>query len=558
MILDRSQSKHHNLATVLLWHSLIVGVSLLHFVIRDGAGLVNDSFAYIQAAQNLHAGKGLTTFDGDGQLEPLTQFSPLVSITLAVVLSADLHLEQASIMMLSACHLATLILLYLMLRRCPLDPRAQDPSTRWLCLGGLLALSINRAGVEVFSFVLSEPLSLFGTSLALAGLSKYLDLARVSDRTWSRALASVLTGVGVAIALASRYAGVALLAAVGLVWLIHQLRISRETSPTHLSMGPRPRWSGKLIDATLIFAPAIATGIAMFAHNRAAGEVGGGRSFGFHPPGLESLEQFLEAAIRWTIGEASTIPLLVGLAFAMIAIVLQTRLHGQSPAQHESKPITTAPGSPAHHIRFVVVTFMLCYVVFIIIAHTFLDGYIPFDLRIFAPAFMCVPVLACAWLAIVSSPAGLRLRRWALVFLAFCIGSQCVSATRWALRAPVDRLGYASQIWRESETMQFIRTRPESEVIYSHQPNAIYLCTGRLARPVPTVFNMLSKRPAEGYVNQLRAMREVLHEKPGVIVYFNRSRSRSRVPADKLASDLPMRLLHQFEDGTVYVISPKD
>jgi hypothetical protein len=53
-------------------------------------------------------------------------------------------------------------------------------------------------------------------------------------------------------------------------------------------------------------------------------------------------------------------------------------------------------------------------------------------------------------------------------------------------------------------------------------------------------------------------MRDALRAHPGVIVYFDRSRSRSRVPAEKLATDLPMRVLHQFEDGTVYIIDTKD
>lgn len=554
----RLRSNPQSLAAILPWYALMAAVACLHLVVRDGTGLVNDSLAYVQAAKHLHEGSSLTTFDGDGNLEPLTQFGPLTSITLAVGLRFGLSLEQASLVLVSASQFATLLLLQLLLRRCVPDPRRYVSATYWLAFGGIVALSINRAGIEVFAFVLSEPLFLLGVSLTLAAFTKYLDLARAIDRPGSRMIAAILTGIGIAIALASRYAGVALLASIGVVWLIHQLRVTRDGHSSHAGRAIRPRWPGRWTDAVLLFAPAIATGLAMFAHNRTAGEVSAGRSIGFHPPGLESLEQFLEAAIRWTIGEASTLPLLVGLAFAVIAIVLQTRIHLPPTTKQSAEPVIPVPHSPAHHVRLVVATWMIVYVAFILIAHTFFDGYIPFDLRILAPALMCVPVLACAWLSLVSTPGGLGLRRWAVVFLAFCIGSQFISTARWVIRAPTDRLGYASQIWRDSETMRFIRSLPDDDLIYSHQPNAIYLCTGRFARPVPTVFNMLSKKPAEGYVNQLRAMRDALREHPGVIVYFNRSRSRSRVPAEKLATDLPMRELQKFDDGTVYVIGPED
>lgn len=555
---DRPKSNQKSLAAIMPWYVFIAAAVSLHLVICDGTGLVNDSLAYVQGAKHLHEGLGLTTFDGDGKLEPLTQFGPLTSITLAIGLNFGLSLEHASLVLVSTSQLATLLLLYLLNRRCVPDLRRCTSATDWLAVGGIIALSINRAGIEVFAFVLSEPLFLFGVSLALAAFTKYLDLARAIDRPGSRMIAATLTGLGIATALASRYAGVALLASISAVWFLQQLRVSRGGRSQYAGCTTRINGPFRLADAAIIFTPAIATGLAMFAHNRAAGEVSAGRSIGFHPPGLESLEQFLEAAVRWTIGEASTLPLLVGLVFAIIANSMLSHVRKLSMTQDPSEPISPATGSPAHHIRLVIATFMLTYVAFIIIAHTSFDGYIPFDLRILAPAFMCVPTLTCACLSLVNSPGGLRLRRWAIVFLAFCIGSQFISTARWVIRAPTDRLGYASQIWRESETMRFIRSLPEDDLIYSHQPNAIYLCTGRFARPVPTVFNMLSKRPAEGYVNQLRAMRDALRAHPGVIVYFDRSRSRSRVPVEKLATDLPMRVLHQFEDGTVYIIDTKD
>jgi hypothetical protein len=63
---------------------IALGMFLVWYSTRWGAGLISDTFRYVASARSFVAGAGYSIPYRDGLLEPMTRYPPMFSIALAV------------------------------------------------------------------------------------------------------------------------------------------------------------------------------------------------------------------------------------------------------------------------------------------------------------------------------------------------------------------------------------------------------------------------------------------------------------------------------------------
>jgi hypothetical protein len=113
---------------------------------------------------------------------------------------------------------------------------------------------------------------------------------------------------------------------------------------------------------------------------------------------------------------------------------------------------------------------------------------------------------------------------------------------------PDDSRGFASNSWRTSETIAYVRGLPQAP-IYSNEIQAIYFLTGRMATFIPTPLNPATGDPRTDYPEALARMRERLRTEGGALVLID----PSELSSDEL-SELTegLRLVGEFSDGVAY------
>ena len=101
------------------------GVLVLAQATRHGVGITPDSVVYLEAAQNLAAGRGLATADDGAELRPLTRFPPGYPVAIALVASLGPAFLDAARWLALALLGANVVLVALLIAR-------SAPGARWL------------------------------------------------------------------------------------------------------------------------------------------------------------------------------------------------------------------------------------------------------------------------------------------------------------------------------------------------------------------------------------------------------------------------------------------
>ena len=151
-----------------LWRELLpalalalLGVGLVLYLTRDGAGAGGDSAWYIMGAQNLLAGNGYARFSGGGELRPITGFPPAYSMALAAVSAIGIETLDGAQLLNTVLFGANLILTGLLILKAS--------RSVWATIIGILLVLTSATLIESHSWVMSEPLYIF-LSLLVAHL----------------------------------------------------------------------------------------------------------------------------------------------------------------------------------------------------------------------------------------------------------------------------------------------------------------------------------------------------------------------------------------------------
>ncbi|MGH2588413.1 MAG: hypothetical protein ACRDJE_26125, partial [Dehalococcoidia bacterium] len=179
----------------------------------------------------------------------------------------------------------------------------------------------------------------------------------------------------------------------------------------------------------------------------------------------------------------------------------------------------------------------------------------PIDDRLIAPLLPAIVVLALACLHTAGSL--LTTRHVAIgsvlpvVLALLWLAASAMQTIQHVRRVDADGIGgYASPVWRDSETLAFLRTELPQGVVYSNDPFAIWYQTSREARLSPRRHAYQSPQTA---TDDIPALREALESGEDVyLVWFD------TVPRDFLLSLAGLNAILELEpiarivDGAVY------
>jgi len=480
-----------------------LGALLLWLATPWGIGLSPDSAAYVGAARNLLAGRGLTLPGLAGDL-PFTHYPPLYPALLALAgLSTGDPLSGGR-----ALH-ALLWAANLFLIVWALAQGARRAS--WVAVAGALFALTAPTLVEIHLMAWSEPAFLAGVLLGCLLLAMYLDAPR-----WPFLLASALA---TSLALLTRYAGVALVGAGGLSLLLLDRR----------------RWSHRL-GASAAFGLISVLPLALWTlYTLTTAGRASSRELAFHPIGREQLGQALDTLAGWLL-VPHTAPTMVKFGALIVA--------GAALAVAWAKAQALPP------LVKVLGLFSMVYLAFLTLSISFFDANTPLDNRILSPLY-------AAGLIVALSVSGAHLRRGVPAIVALGIAVILAMASgapgaRLLSASYSEGLGFNSIVWRVSPTLAQIRALPADVPIYANAPEAITIHTGRAAARIPRREDATTRRTNPRYTAEMAALRASVMDQRGVVVYFTQVERRAPPTEEELRDLLSLRVLVTTADGRIY------
>ncbi len=498
----------------------LAGVLGAAIVTRAGAGLDADSVTYLDAAQNLARGHGLTLTPGlsveSNPLAPtpFTHHPPLFPAILAVF-------ERAGVDALAGARWLNALLLGVNGILVGLMVLKWTGSGRLAILGTLLVMG----SVDVFkthAWVLTEPIFLTGVLAGLWALA--LDLER------PRHLAMAGAVVAIALATLARYAGLALVGtgaiAIGL-W-----------SP----LRPAQRWTR----ATLFAAAAGAPLAAWLARNRATEGALTGKQLVFHVLAGDRARQGLDTISAWVLPDIAPRAVRYSGLVLVALLVLAAYRHARGRADTDPAPHGMRVGARLLGL------FALLYGSLVYATISFFDANVPLDGRLLAPLYATAVVLALAGVARLSvrAPGVRSLALGAMVLLA---GVSLTRTGLWAVGSQLDEMGYASRLWRESALVAEVKALRDDVRVFSNAPDALYVLTGRPARLVPLTADPFTRQANARYAEDFGRLEQDLRGRSGVVVYFRWLRWRWYLPSEReLAQRLGLVTVATSWEGAMY------
>lgn len=505
----------------------VIGVLLVLQATPEGAGLSDDSIAYIAGARSMVAGNGYREawLASNG---PVTHFPPAFPAVLAFLgyLGIDpLHaVRWVNALLFGAGAFMLGILAW----------RMTPSLTAGLVLAGLFVLSGDL--LQVYAAAMSEPLFIFLSLLSLWTFDLYFE----RDHHWWWLVAC---GIFVGLAILTRYSGLALLATflVALVIL-------------------RKGWKQKLSSLGIFLAGALPWMLAWTVRNRLVAANETNRILAWHPIsgeniriGLRTVSDLLIPLEAWRkeiFKQPFIIELLIFLILGAVLVWLVVRtwnyltgaiLPGPSPkgrGEHVGEVIAYTTG-----------LYLFAYLASIVSSMLMFDAATKFKLRIVAPAFVCLLILLIyfgVWLRGKNRPLVIVLT---FVFVVLFVYKQ-VNTINFLSKGG---LGYASFQWYDSKAMAYLRKLPPDIHIYTDEPGAVYLYTGRGNYVLPDRYDSATALPRAGFEENVQHMKDEIIEGKAVLALFQGGEVNNE---DAARFSEGLYLAHKSSGDEIYTAQP--
>ena len=464
----------------------IIGAWLVWFNTPFRMGMFPDSVIYIMGARNILAGNGFTYFSGTDGLKLITMWPPLYSYVLAFIgltgMDAIRVTRLLNIVLMGLDLLLFSGLVY------------YETRNKLLSIHASLLFLFSAPLFLRYTWALTEPLFF---TLFFGNIILYYLFVRTQKSGWAMAL-----GFGTAFLFLARYVSSYLCA----VWLPAILLLAR----------PKTRLKNAILFPVGFLPPVI---LYLFSNYLSVGTLNNRNpSLTGIPGAVEKIGPAMGILEGWFsstgTGLATHILSLVLLYLLMLALLAGGVVIGMQ-LYTEAGTIRRQPDRQA--ILSPLSLALPFYVITILINTFYIDNQFMVDDRILSPMWFFGLYLLVLIADLVIRKG--RLHRYAtyaclLVLLVFSIVKyQKISAD---LRS--DGQGFFSEKWRNSLSMEYIR-QTRHELIYSDEPMAIYILTGKVAYQVPFIMygigetNLVIKQ-------QYDFMRERLIESDGILVLF--------------------------------------
>lgn len=507
-------------------------MAILFISTPAGAGLANDSAAYIAGARSILQGRGYSDIWLDSSLEPITHYPPLFSLSLAALGLLKIDPFRGARLLNILLFGANTVLMGLLGWRIS----HSQPGGLWAAALFGLNASLLRSHV----FAMSEPLYLFLSLLACLFAGIFIEGRR--SNVWV-----LLAGLASGLAFLTRYSALALLPVFVLALLIWPASAASLSGNT---------WRSRLIPAGLFLAGALPPMAAWFLRNRLVGGSATNRIFQYHPIRPESLKlgfyniaSFLAPidALQQTLYKSGAVVWLLSVLGLGLLLWLAIRTW---------KMAFRPQGTPPHFLTYITALYLFAYLGAVLFSMSFFDASTKFLPRILAPLYvsaMLLLVAFAAWAWRRPAPVGSASRAVVIGLAALTLGLSAYGASQAVADFKTAGQGYASWKWHDSLVMATLKNLPPRMAIYTNTPPGVYLVTGRASRVLPTPIDPVDGLARKDYEQNLAQMRDDLLAGKAVLALFDTSAQEdSSALQDVMDITAGLAVLQKTQGDTLY------
>lgn len=509
-----------------IWIVLILALSSLSAYLIKGAtqygiSLHADSYFYLTGSEQLARIGQYGRISGVGEFLPITHFPPLYSAALALIQKLGLA-PYPSARVLNSLLFALTVLI---------GGFGIQLVTRSMFLSIFAASLIAASPVlqDMFAWAHSEPLYILISLGSLIALTMFVYKPR------SRGLLT-LSGLVAAAGILTRFIGASLI----LTGIVAILFLPREHPRNY-------RWRDAAIFAGISTVP---VGIFLLRNVLLTGNATNRPAPFWHPPELGEWGDAARVILGWAFPDnvmGSAQPIAVTVTFTVVLTLVAILLYAGFRSFDRSSQ------RMSRDFFFVLLLYLLAYSSLVLITVFWFDTMTVLNQRILSPIYL--PALMLLMLVIMKTWARAeRALRWGLagmciILLVYQLG-RSASMLNQLSSAP---RGYASGIYRNSPTIEYLRNSPDG-LIYSNDLPALYFWADKAAIYIPSRINpaTLTHDSLEGYEASLSQMRIRLAQNNGLLVIFGPD-PYSRLDQDEF-SELTrgLRLVAEFQDGLIF------
>ncbi len=429
----------------------VLGAFLTLTATPEGLGLSDDSIAYIAGARSLLAGQGYREAWLESN-QPVTHFPPAFSAILALIglLGAD-PINGARLLnsLLFGVNAALLGLI---------GWRATKSPIAGIVLAALFI--VNDSLLRVHAVAMSEPLFLFFSLLAFLVFAFYFET--------NKSIWLIAAGLLASLAYLTRYSGLAL-AATFVVALI----LLNDT------------WKKRISSVAIFLAGFLPLVLAWSVRNRLVAGNATNRTTIWHPVTAETLEQglrtfseFLVPVEEWRSELFKTPEIFTAIIVVILLVVLSwIMVNGLRRFFQPSTPMPEVIG-------FTNGLYIFGYLASVLFSISLFDASTPLKVRILAPVYLPLMLLlvnAGMW---IWKKSQLASRAVVIILFVFIFGISIVGQMRTVTELSKGATGFASFKWYDSKVIDYLKTL-DGLAIYTNEPGAVYLYTGRGCRVLP-------------------------------------------------------------------------
>ena len=498
--------------------ALVLGLAVAGFLgiilcTPGGIGIYSDSVVYVGVARNLLRAEGLTYFDDNGQMAPITHYAPLYPLMVSGLGLAGID-PLEGVRWLNALLFASNIIL-----------------AGWIVFASTHSVAASVAAsfltatafpmVQIHSTALTEPLCLFLGFIGLFLIAQHIN----GSKQWML----YLSALSIALSSLTRYAG--------LIFVL--------TGTAALICLNTWHWKRKLICASLFLISSALPVLAWVIRNKLSAGNAVNRTFAVHLPGIKDLATAVDAVCLWffpvtLLGEAiwpRLLILLVGIGVlswsATKMVLLNSRLHQ------------------------ICVVSIVGYAAFIFASRCLLDAAIPLDTRMLSPAYFAamIIVVSAVWVGRTRALTNMSPLGRFSIYLVFMLSTlQAIPAMAWLKISYTTGIGLAAKGWKDSESMRFIGRLDATIPIYTNAPDLIFMFLNRRTYMLPRKLDPYSRLQNGEYGIEVAEMTRNLRDQNGVVAYFNAESREWFLPSLKeLETKIDLRMISGQSDPVIYV-----
>jgi len=517
-----------------------IGMVLVIRATPQGLGLSDDSIAYIAGARSMAAGDGYREawLASD---QPVTHFPPSFPSVLAFfgLFGIDpLHAVRWVNALLFGLNAALLGIL---------GWRMTPSLTAGLVLAALFVASGEM--FRVHAVAMSEPLFIFLSLLSFWMFDLYVERLPVPAASWAGSegwLWLIACGTFVGMAYLTRYAGLALV-----VTFVVALFILHKT------------WRRRLVSTGIFLESVLPWVLTWTIRNWLVAGNTTNRTFAWHSltfenirTGLRVFSEFFIPIESWRqeiFKQPGIIEAMIFLVLGGVLVwVILTAWRYLSRPQDITTPLSF-DGKGEHGARevisFTAGLYIFAYLASIVASMLMFDAATKFKLRILAPVIVSLLILLVAFGIWVRGKRRDIVILLTVLVLGISIYKQSVTINTWAS----SELGYASFQWYDSEAMAFLRELPGEVMIYTNEPGAVYLYTGRGCYVLPDRVDSATMQAHTNFEDGVSAMQADINKGKAVLALFSHG--------DNTSKDVPvltagLYLAHKSSGDSIYTAHP--